>query len=593
MRYISIGNQPNVSGTRSESISPSLKIDSRGFPHVAWLDKGNNINEVMFSYWDGLKWAFKDIPRVYSSQENITYSPNALVLDTSENPIIVFSKKLGIGSRLFLASYSNQWDFNTLDVGYDIGWLGVTRYDRNIDPDFSSSSSTISLDSSLSSSSLSVGNVTSSSSTSSSSSLDSASSSSSSSYNDAIYFVTVYDSTNSEFKIYSVGNIGWTLLGSKPHALTSFESMRIDDCGKRIGIAFIDTYIKYNFFDIESETWSFVSFKDVISSQLYGDITEMDVEGSYSEGASVMTFGWLSKTTTMFYVNCILCYNNGVETPPDGISPVIESNIISVTTTSNYIVNGYNKIGVSIGGGTFNIFVMGLSTKLFYLINFNTWATEFIDISGISNGIVANSIRTEYYGGVRLVVEADSGDIYYFTGSASETFPLSKPDMLLLNNLWTRRSTYSNGILSGTDISGTYNVSSGGVLYDSERPLLISSNQSTPVTTTTTTTGIGPTTTTTTTSLWPPSYTVSGFGSDVNGCYNFTYNWGDEVGYNKVSSTYVWSLRRFYGNEWVLYRTDVGIQYTLSSIVPTDPGWVVAYWGIAPVGTVSASGVCP
>ena len=140
MRYIPLKNQPNVSRTRLESTSPSLRIDGRGFPHIAWLEGAEGHNELHYSFWDGLKWSYKGTPKVYISEQEITYSPDSLVLNPYEDPILIFSRRTGNGSKLALASYSDKWDFNELDVSYDVGWIGVNRYDRNVN--FSSSSST-------------------------------------------------------------------------------------------------------------------------------------------------------------------------------------------------------------------------------------------------------------------------------------------------------------------------------------------------------------------------------------------------------------------------------------------------------------------
>ena len=153
MKYIPISNRPNVSETRLTSISPSLRIDDRGYPHISWLEQQEGSNEVHYSYWDGLKWSYKGIPEVYLSESEITSSPDSLVLDGNNKPVIVFSRKSANGSVLTLADYGSKWDFNELEVTYDASWIGLIRYDRDIAYSSSSSSSSSSVDSSSSSSS--------------------------------------------------------------------------------------------------------------------------------------------------------------------------------------------------------------------------------------------------------------------------------------------------------------------------------------------------------------------------------------------------------------------------------------------------------
>jgi len=469
MKYIPLNNQPNVSETREQSISPSLRMDDRDYPCIAYLSKGFNINQVNYSFWDGLKWSFYGIPKVYVSQSDIIFSPNALWLDTENNPSICFSRKIGSGYRLSVATYTDAWVFNDLDVDYEVTWIGITGLKAQYNNSSSSSS-------------------------------ESVSTSSSSSMSEVDYFIVSYDSTNSMFHVYSVSGSLWTLLGSKYGLLDNFDGVRIDICGRKIGIAYVynsfsttssssessstsSSSIKYNFIDIDTFLWSFVNFNDVIASQLYGEIIDMDLRGYYT-GSSVMAFSWLSKTDDTFYINGVLCYDTGIETPLDGISPVIESNAIDVV--SSYIVNGYRKVGICLDSLNLPwIIATGMASKMY---NFNgmVWSKDLIDIEGISNGIVPNYMRIDYGDNVKMSLATDSGDIYYFE-SSSGSYAESNPDMILLNNKWAYHAEYSSGKLNGVDIEGTYENIYGDILRDSERPVMITSNLSTPVTTTTTT----------------------------------------------------------------------------------------------------------
>ena len=138
-----------------------------------------------------------------------------------------------------------------------------------------------------------------------------------------------------------------------------------------MGIAYVysDSVIKYNFIDLDYATWSFASFQDLAYSLSYGDILDMDIRGYWKEDRSIMVFGWLSRTSSASYVCSVLCQDDGVETPSDGVSPVVENQNINVTVSSStFIVNGYRKIGLSLNSQNLPALVtMGASSGIFTL----------------------------------------------------------------------------------------------------------------------------------------------------------------------------------------------------------------------------------
>ena len=673
MKYSPLNNNPNISSSRSESISPSLKMDSRGFPCISWIDKKNGINEVMYSFWDGLKWSYYDVPRVAFSNEDIIYSTNSLVLDENDSPLISFANKIETGFRLSLAKRNDGWVFSNYDVSYDVKWVGFVKFDRTFDQDFSSSSSSSSNSSSSKSSNSSESNSTnssessstkikSSSSTSSSSksvssksissksessssssrlysessssssrlysessssssltslseqsassysrshssnsnsslssvsndspsslsfssrstesssssslysrssnssissnssssysdsslssksyssssdssssdssSTDSSSSSyssssysssssedytssteyqSSSSYDNVIYYYVVYDGTNNQIKVYFIDDNIWTLFGYFNANINDFEFLKIDICGKKIGISYVDgnsestsnssssssnsnNVIKYNFLDLFSASWSFSSsFQDLAYSSLYGEILDYSIVGDYKEDLSMLYFAWTSRSVNKSYINSAFAYDTGVEMPSDKVDDVIvESYDILVDAPSDYIVNGYKKIDICLNELSCPVIIaMGTSSRIFELEEsgvIGIWNNEFIDIDAIGNGIVVNYLRIAFGDNAKISFSSDSGDIYYLEPSNDSSFPISNPNMVLLNDKWAYKSIFTDGQLNGLDIDGTYNNQVGIILDDKERPLLITNNQSTPITTTTTTT---------------------------------------------------------------------------------------------------------
>jgi len=507
MKYSALGNKPNISQSRSPCTSPSLQLDSRGFPCISYLIEKNGYNEVNYMFWDGITWNFKDVPMVYNSKDDIVYSPNSLVLDSSENPVIVFARRRAGGSKLYFCTYTNQWNFKTLDVGYNVGWIGVVRYDRNIDTDYSSSS-TSSLSSvttssvSISSSSFSSSGVSSSSSkstssnssrstssTSSSSIMDMSTSSiidistSSSSMNESNYFVVAYDTDNTEFNIYAVSGI-WDFLSTKSYTLSSTNTLKIDICGKRIGIGFVDDVIKYNFFDINTETWDFASFTTLAYSSSFTDIATMDLRGYYTKEGdeSRIYFVWVGTDSGNLEVCSAFVDNVGNEFPSDYNSIVLETATNDVIpNSSDIVVNSYITSSIDLNEDN-PIIILGGSMFKYYVLSgsgvFRLWSSEYVDIEGHSSGLAPLSLQLKISSTIVPNISfVSEDDIYCFVQGTGSEFILSTPTVLILNKDGIFSGTYSSGLLSGTDIADTDNSYVGKTLIDNKIPLLIFSNR--------------------------------------------------------------------------------------------------------------------
>ena len=440
MKYLPLKNQPNVSRTRFQSMSPSMQLDGRGYPHIVWLEEREGANDLSYSYWDGLKWSYLGTSKVYVSKDEVTSSPNALILNNQDEPLIVFSRKTGTGSKLSLATYSDTWSFNSLNVIYSVGWIGIAK--RSEDTYSSSSSSGGSEDNN--------------------------------------YYVVVYDITNSEFKIYSV-DVVWTLVGSKAVDTSSYLTTKITVCDTKIAIAFIEdnTSIEYNYFDVITDLWSFGTFTTMAASILYGDIIDMDLEGYNTVGVESFCVGWLSGNTISSYINSAICLSDGTVTPADLSSYNVESNLVDVISNSvSYLVNGYRKIGITLDdSGLCQIVCLGVSSKIFSLSALNVWSEDLIDLEAVSNGNVYTYLDINYFGDVKIVIGADSGDIYYFEPSSDTTFPVANPEVILLSGGDFAYKITSFSPMQGSDILDLYNNYYGQVLKDARIPLLITSNR--------------------------------------------------------------------------------------------------------------------
>ena len=273
----------------------------------------------------------------------------------------------------------------------------------------------------------------------------------------------------------------WRLAGSISEDIGQIETIKIDSCGRKIGIAAIysDSIIKYNFFDIDTWTWAFPSFNNLNVPVLYGSLIDMNFAGFRREDNGLMSLSWLSRSAITFYLISMEISDTGSESPTNPLSPVVESSSINVTTSLDYIVNGYNLLDVEVDSSNAPyIFTTGATSKLFHFKPVtNIWSSEIIDMEAIGGGIVPLSFQTAYAPDsleVKVCISSDSGDIYYFEKDPTGgTFPLTTPDLLVLNKDALYQATFLNGALAGVDISGTTDNICGAILKDTERPILI------------------------------------------------------------------------------------------------------------------------
>jgi hypothetical protein len=125
-----------------------MRLDQRGFPHIAWGETQTGKYELKYSFWDGLQWAWHDQPVVDWTESNMVWSSNMLDLDDEHRPILAASRRENDLRVLSLWKYNQQWIRSDFEVDYDVGWVGVLRYTPLADHS-SSSSSTESSSSSL------------------------------------------------------------------------------------------------------------------------------------------------------------------------------------------------------------------------------------------------------------------------------------------------------------------------------------------------------------------------------------------------------------------------------------------------------------
>jgi hypothetical protein len=127
-------NDANISQNLGSSFSPSLQLDSKGFPHLCWVDctfrnENNPKDQCNFVYlsWDGCDWICSDDSIYDSSNSNFDNSVNVsryegmvygalLKLDENDNPHICWSLYRGEWSKM---GKSNGWEI------YYLSWDGA------------------------------------------------------------------------------------------------------------------------------------------------------------------------------------------------------------------------------------------------------------------------------------------------------------------------------------------------------------------------------------------------------------------------------------------------------------------------------------
>ena len=72
----------------------SMDLDSRGYPHVVWVEQKNGHFDLVYKFWNGLSWESLEAEVLYRSDEDISYA-NLIVLN--DEKIIIFSRKSNHG----------------------------------------------------------------------------------------------------------------------------------------------------------------------------------------------------------------------------------------------------------------------------------------------------------------------------------------------------------------------------------------------------------------------------------------------------------------------------------------------------------------
>ena len=435
-------------------------------------------------------WGESSSSSVDSSSSSIGESSSSSMGYSSSSSWVVSSS-----SSLGESSSSSSWGESSSS---SLGESSSSSLGESSSSSFGESSSSSSLGESSSSSSLgesssssSFGESSSSSwGESSSSSIDSSSSStlssestlSSSSYNDSNIVVCTYDSDN-VLRVYAVSRAVWRLIGSGTFVIPNIGNMKLSSCGNKIGLTYYDESegLKYNFFDVETEQWSFSEFKLLQNSVTVGTLIDFDTDGFNREEDGVLSIAWMEDNISTFHVRHIFADSAGNE-------GIFGTSNTSVTTrqksvkASNYISYGFRSIATSLNSSNSpRIFASGVETAL-YSKNSNKWTETKVDVEGPSGGLVPNALISQIYetGGneyVRVAFDNEGGDIYYFEQSSDSGFEMSTPYLVLLNSERMTTAQWVCNEMDGTDIYCAFSNRCGDMLRESLDKIVIVVNE--------------------------------------------------------------------------------------------------------------------
>ena len=428
MQFSSLNNLPNITSGDNIVKCSSLAIDSRGFPHVVWIEEKNGHNEVKYKFWDGLQWNFYNTSSIHISNDDIKISKYSLVL-YKDKPIITFSTKKDSYSSINVAVFSSEWTFYSLDVSFNIEWISIVQ-DINDYVNYSSSSSSMS----------------------------------------TVPFLKNYILTygNNSVNIYGFdGTI--TLINQITENITSPETIklfRVTDLvyGLVIGIIYNNTLdIKYNIF--YNNSWLGI-FKYIYSSQINEEIIDSDICPSFSTTNVQMLVGWISSSNDIKarHVYIDLLGNESIIEP----SSLVKEEITNLTTTSNYYNGGFNKISITTKNDI-PTFILSGSKNIVMTNVYGYWEEDQIYFADIEN---IQQISISYNNKLYILFSCSQG-VYLLEESTTITDKVY-PELYLMTDEKFMKTTWNEGSLTVIRLSGcNYDNKAGSMLYDSIRLLSI------------------------------------------------------------------------------------------------------------------------
>ena len=121
-------NSLDISSPLRNAIALSMKVNTQGYPHLAWVANHNGHYVVYYSFWDGLQWSDAGDVTVYKATDTIV--PCEQMLSSSADlPMVVFMRTSHLTNYLCVASYTTQWDVVEAALNGTVAWY--TQIDGN------------------------------------------------------------------------------------------------------------------------------------------------------------------------------------------------------------------------------------------------------------------------------------------------------------------------------------------------------------------------------------------------------------------------------------------------------------------------------
>ena len=104
--WVLVGNGFLDVNTNRDALTPSLKLDSRGNPVVAWVELDGVSNSLYAKRWNGTAWvAVGPGPLDVSLNQNTFYP--SLALDSSGNPVVAWSEYDGTSYNIYVKRFND------------------------------------------------------------------------------------------------------------------------------------------------------------------------------------------------------------------------------------------------------------------------------------------------------------------------------------------------------------------------------------------------------------------------------------------------------------------------------------------------------
>ena len=120
---------PNISRSDLISSSPCMVVDSKDFPHVSWFESAEGHYKVLYKFWDGISWAYRNSPIIDTSNKEIVGSQYSMMVELNK-PILAYGILKSTGNHVVVKAspVGSTWNKTEMNLGYVAQWIGILPY---------------------------------------------------------------------------------------------------------------------------------------------------------------------------------------------------------------------------------------------------------------------------------------------------------------------------------------------------------------------------------------------------------------------------------------------------------------------------------